>query len=289
MEHDALAAADLEALERGVRASPLVGQSTLMGTFQESRGFAFSFTRAGLPALTSRAPFLAPFLARALDPGRHRALAPWPARLLPRPLPIPNAFYLNALFLSAGAKVSAHVDATLGPRDAPGSCTPVVVAVLYLAVPAGGGGRLRLHPSDAPPIDVEPARGALLCFRGDLPHEVLPFSSSASGSSAGGSSAGGSSAGGSSASGSSAIAQELRVSLVCEQYALDDEAVAALPALKLHSRAGFAAYLEAARQRGGAAGAIEAELEEQTEEDTDREAGARADDVSGPNAGGRGR
>jgi hypothetical protein len=219
---DALTGPRLESLREALLASRFVARSPLMGTFQASKGFAFIFTEAGRATLLERFPFLADYLALVMDPATTRDLLPWHERLLgPRR---PNAFFLNLLVLEEGKKVGRHIDATLQePSGVPGA-VPKHVSVLYLEVPTGAqGGALHLLRDDQPVGAIQPQPGLLVQFRGELQHEVQPFIGGPQGA--------------------------LRASLVCEQYAFDPEALAYIPTFRIHSKAGFAAYLNAHRDR----------------------------------------
>ncbi|MCP3099538.1 2OG-Fe(II) oxygenase [Myxococcus sp. K15C18031901] len=226
---NALPATELDDLRDALLGSRFVARSPLMGTFRASRGFAFIFTHEGRALLEERFPFLRAYLARVLAPESARGLTPWWERLARRPPPpVPNAFYLNLLLLDAGTGVGRHIDATLQePSGVPGA-TPHHVSVLYLQMPRGArGGALRLFDEGRPVGEVRPHPGGLVHFRGDLQHEVQPF------------------LGGD--------PEELRASLVCEQYVFPPEALARLPAFRIQSKAGFAAYLDDHRARPGAA------------------------------------
>lgn len=224
---EALPRARLEALRDALLASRFIARSQLMGTFRESRGFAFIFTEAGRATLEQRYPFLQDYLARVLNPADARGLRPWHERLFGRSKTRrrPNAFYLNLLLLGAGQGVGRHIDATLqGPSGVPGA-VPEHVSVLYLHVPEGlKGGALRLMHDDAPVGVIHPRPGLLVHFKGHLQHEVEPFTGGPEGA--------------------------LRASLVCEQYAFEPEALARLPTFRVQSKAGFAAYLADHRERG---------------------------------------
>nr|WP_246357094.1 2OG-Fe(II) oxygenase [Pyxidicoccus fallax] len=207
-----------------------------MGTFRASRGFAFIFTHEGRATLEARFPFLSGYLERVLDPDSARGLLPWRERWWRRgrKRPVPNAFYLNLLLLDAGTGVGRHIDATLqGPSGVPGA-TPEYVSVLYLRVPERAkGGELRLLQSNVPVGEVRPREGLLVHFRGDLQHEVHPFTGGEEGAQ--------------------------RASLVCEQYVFPPDALARIPTFRIQSKAGFAAYLDAQRERPdtGSAGGVE--------------------------------
>lgn len=222
----ALPGPELEALRDALLGSRFVARSPLMGTFRASRGFAFIFTLEGRATLEARFPFLSRYLERVMDPAGVRGLLPWRERLFgPKPgRPRPNAFYLNLLLLDAGTGVGRHIDATLQePSGIPGA-TPQHVSVLYLQVPEGAkGGALRLLREDQPLAEVRPRPGLLVHFRGELQHEVQPFTGGPEGAQ--------------------------RASLVCEQYAFPPEALARLPPFRIQSKAGFGAYLDAQRER----------------------------------------
>lgn len=227
---DALSGPQLEALREALLASRFVARSPLMGTFQASRGFAFIFTEAGRATLEERFPFLTDYLALVTDPATTRGLLPWRERLFgPRPeRPRPNAFYVNLLLLEAGKSVGRHIDATLQEPSGVQGAVPEHVSVLYLRVPEGArGGALHLLRDDRPIGQVRPRPGMLVQFRGDLQHEVQPFTGGPEGA--------------------------LRASLVCEQYAFGPEALARLPTFRIQSKAGFAAYLDTHRDREASA------------------------------------
>ncbi|WP_224246100.1 2OG-Fe(II) oxygenase [Hyalangium gracile] len=226
---DALTGPRLESLREALLASRFVARSPLMGTFQASKGFAFIFTEAGQATLLERFPFLSAYLSLVQNPATTRGLLPWRERLFGarKDRLRPNAFYLNLLLLEAGKSVGRHIDATLqDPSGVPGA-VPEHVSVLYLEVPTGAqGGALHLLREDQSVGKVHPRRGLLVQFRGDLQHEVQPFTGGPEGA--------------------------LRASLVCEQYAFGPEALARIPAFRIQSKAGFAAYLDAHRDRESA-------------------------------------
>ncbi|WP_257450628.1 2OG-Fe(II) oxygenase [Archangium lipolyticum] len=224
---NAMPGAGLESLRKALLSSRFVARSPLMGTFQSSRGFAFIFTETGRAKLEERFPFIRDYLELVMDPASWRGLLPWRERLFgPRKeRRRPNAFYLNLLLVEPGRGVGRHIDATLQePSGVPGA-TPEHVSVLYLNVPEGAkGGALVLSRDSEPLGEVHPKPGLVVHFRGDLTHEVQPFTGGGEGA--------------------------LRASLVCEQYAFEPEALARLPEFRIQSKAGFAAYLEEHRERG---------------------------------------
>jgi hypothetical protein len=144
------------------------------------------------------------------------ALAPFLAAVLP--WPEASAYYLNLLVVPAGAQVEAHDDGTLTSACGLSRSAPVRVSVLYLQSPRRGGA-LRLHRLLGPATEVTPVEGTLVHFRGDLVHSVAT------------------------------VHEGLRISLVMEQYALDDAALARVPRCQLASEGHFDRVLAGARDR----------------------------------------
>lgn len=119
-----------------------------------------------------------------------------------------NAFYLNPLELEGGSRVDPHIDRSLRAycKDV---ATPVAVSVLYVDVPpAMVGGELVLARGKRTLAKVRPQAGLLVQFDGDLTHSVDRVDSKGK-----------------------------RLSLVCEQYALEDWELAAVPAYVVETRA----------------------------------------------------
>lgn len=119
-----------------------------------------------------------------------------------------NAFYLNPLVLKAGSRVDPHIDRSLRSY-----CKtiepPAVVSVLYIQVPytlQGGELVLRNHKRRVGQIRPEP--NMLLHFQGDLTHSVNAMESPGT-----------------------------RLSLVCEQYDLEEEELQQIPEFTIESRA----------------------------------------------------
>ncbi|MBY8820838.1 2OG-Fe(II) oxygenase [Sphingomonas colocasiae] len=115
----------------------------------------------------------------------------------------PNAYYLNLLILPPGVGSGLHVDRTLD-----GETSPDVVSILYLHVPESRGGRLALRENGRPIALIRPETGNAVHFRGDLTHGVTPVTEGTA----------------------------PRVSLVCEQYRLSDEALERMPYLEICRR-----------------------------------------------------
>ena len=122
-------------------------------------------------------------------------------------LPECNAFYLNPLLLKTGSKVDPHIDRSLRSY-----CKtinpPLFVSVLYVEVPSDlVGGELILRSPKRQVGKIAPQSNTLLYFQGDLTHSVNPVSSRA-----------------------------IRLSLVCEQYSLEDEQLEEIPTFQIESR-----------------------------------------------------
>jgi predicted 2-oxoglutarate/Fe(II)-dependent dioxygenase YbiX len=119
-----------------------------------------------------------------------------------------NAFYLNPLSLESGSRVDPHIDRSLRSyckTIAP----PALVSVLYIAVPGdivGGELVLRFHKRQVGLIRPQP--NTLLFFQGNLTHSINPVTSAG-----------------------------MRLSLVCEQYSLDNSQLQEIPDFTLESRA----------------------------------------------------
>lgn len=159
---DALAAEDVARVRDAILASGALAENPLAGTFTSTRGFGLLFRAGERAELARRHPWSAPFLELALhDAGDDYAC------------------YLNALSIPPGGAVGRHVDGTLQEPLAAPAALPVEVAVLYLHVPAGAGGRLVLTPADEEPVEIVARPGRLVRFAGHLPHEITPLSSTA--------------------------------------------------------------------------------------------------------------
>lgn len=119
-----------------------------------------------------------------------------------------NAFYLNPLLLKAGSRVDPHIDRSLRSY-----CKtidpPHVVSVLYVSVPPDlVGGELVLRDHKRQVGQISPRTNTLLLFQGNLTHSIKPVTSAST-----------------------------RLSLVCEQYSLEDHELEDIPDFKLESRA----------------------------------------------------
>jgi hypothetical protein len=119
-----------------------------------------------------------------------------------------NAFYLNPLLLKSGSRVDPHIDRSLRSY-----CKtidpPQVVSVLYVSVPTDlVGGELILRDHKRQVGQISPRTNTLLLFQGNLTHSIKPVTSAST-----------------------------RLSLVCEQYNLEEQELEDIPDFKLESRA----------------------------------------------------
>ena len=118
-----------------------------------------------------------------------------------------NAFYLNPLLLQEGSRVDPHIDRslrsyckTINPPDS--------VSVLYVQVPpALQGGELVLRDHKRQVGQVKPQANLLIHFQGNLTHSV-----------------------------NAVKVPGTRLSLVCEQYNLDESELREIPEFTIESR-----------------------------------------------------
>ncbi len=118
-----------------------------------------------------------------------------------------NAFYLNPLLLQEGSRVDPHIDRslrsyckTINPPDS--------VSVLYVQVPSQmQGGELVLRNHKRQVGQVKPQENLLIHFQGDLTHSV-----------------------------NAVKVPGRRLSLVCEQYNLDESELRDIPEFTIESR-----------------------------------------------------
>ncbi|MER3435453.1 MAG: iron-regulated protein [Leptolyngbya sp. ERB_1_1] len=131
-----------------------------------------------------------------------------------------NAFYLNPLLLQSGSRVDPHIDRSLRSY-----CKtidpPLLVSVLYVTVPNDlVGGELVLRSQKHQVGKITPQANHLVFFQGDLTHSVNAVTSSS-----------------------------LRLSLVCEQYNLEEDELREIPEFVLESRAVHRAKEQRAKAR----------------------------------------
>ena len=152
-----------------------------------------------------------------------KGLQPWYARFGKKI--VPNAFYMNLLLVPMGGHVGRHVDATLRSHVAVADIVPIKVSVLWLQVPPQmQGGELNLFKGRRNVASIVPQEGMLAHFRGELGHEVAKVRVIREG-------------------------QEMRASLVCEQYVLPEDVLDELSPFFIKSNAGFQTFLQEATQR----------------------------------------
>lgn len=166
-------------------------QNNLNRDFVATRGFSVVFTRAGLERATNEFPCFEPYLRRVLRDDC-------------------NAFYVNPLQLENGSRVDPHIDRSLRAycKDVE---MPLQVTVLYVEVPdAMVGGALVLARGRKILARVQPRRGLLVEFDGDLTHSVDRVETPGR-----------------------------RLSLVCEQYSLLEDELEMVPEYAVESRAAY--------------------------------------------------
>lgn len=118
-----------------------------------------------------------------------------------------NAFYLNPLLLKEGSRVDPHIDRSLRSY-----CKtidpPALVSVLYVHVPTEmQGGELVLSSQKRRVGQIKPQMNTLVYFQGDLTHSVNAVTTPGN-----------------------------RLSLVCEQYRLDESELEEIPEFTIESR-----------------------------------------------------
>jgi Rps23 Pro-64 3,4-dihydroxylase Tpa1-like proline 4-hydroxylase len=123
-------------------------------------------------------------------------------------LPTCNAFYLNPLIIQGGRRIKPHVDSSISGYCKPNTI-PKFVSVFYLRVPSDmKGGELVLHREGAEVDEIQPQANTLLYFQGHMKHSVNRVETS-----------------------------EDRISLVCEQYILNETHLQKIPKFKIESGA----------------------------------------------------
>lgn len=118
-----------------------------------------------------------------------------------------NAFYLNPLLLKQGSRVDPHIDRSLRSY-----CKtikpPLWVSVLYVQIPTDlQGGELILRNRKQQVGQIVPQPNTLICFQGNLTHAVNVVQAAGE-----------------------------RLSLVCEQYCLEESELQHIPEFLVESR-----------------------------------------------------
>jgi hypothetical protein len=115
-----------------------------------------------------------------------------------------NAFFMNALIVSDRFQVKPHLDCSLN-TFLPSHASPIRVSVLYLQVPDDlSGGALEIFNRSGVVAAITPREGLLVQFRGDLVHGIA-----------------------------SGKTNSERISLVLEEYQLDDDQLGFIPDFSL--------------------------------------------------------
>jgi hypothetical protein len=196
VESNALESHIVRNIANGIITSGLVGENSLSpGAFADTtQGFAVKFRREALDGIIKLMPWTQPYFDKILDGNVARYFS---AGRLENSQP--NAFYLSALVIPPGSGTRLHVDVSLDGRT-----KPSLVSVLYLeTVPQGG--QLYLCDANWPVGLINPRPGMIVHFRGDLTHGVTNTPSSS----------------------------VVRLSLICEQYCLNEKKIGLCPKLEL--------------------------------------------------------
>lgn len=118
-----------------------------------------------------------------------------------------NAFYLNPLLLRQGSRVDPHIDRSLRSYCKT-ILPPLLVSVLYVQVPTGlHGGELVLRNRKQQVGAIVPTTNTLIVFQGDLTHSINAMQTAGE-----------------------------RLSVVCEQYSLEDVELRDIPPFTVESR-----------------------------------------------------
>lgn len=118
-----------------------------------------------------------------------------------------NAFYLNPLLLKQGSRVDPHIDRSLRSYCKT-IVPPLCVSVLYVQVPDElCGGELVLRNRKQQVGSITPTVNTLIVFQGDLTHSINAMQTAGD-----------------------------RLSLVCEQYCLEDAELRDIPPFTVESR-----------------------------------------------------
>ncbi|MCW5315529.1 2OG-Fe(II) oxygenase [Nostoc sp. KVJ3] len=121
-------------------------------------------------------------------------------------LPTCNAFYLNPLIIRGGGRIKPHVDSSISGYCQPNTI-PKFVSVLYIRVPSDmKGGELVLLKEGVIVGEIQPQANTLLYFQGHMKHSVNRVEAS-----------------------------QDRISLVCEQYILNETLLQKIPKFKIES------------------------------------------------------
>jgi len=121
-------------------------------------------------------------------------------------LPRCNAFYLNPLIIEGGGRIKPHIDSSISGYCKPNTI-PKFVSVFYVRVPSDmKGGELVILKEGDQVGEIQPQANTLLYFQGHMKHSVNKVKTS-----------------------------EARISLVCEQYILNEIHLQKIPNMKIES------------------------------------------------------
>jgi hypothetical protein len=185
-------------LRGAIQSSPYFAVNNLNRDFIGTKGFSIVFQRTALAEVARQFPWAQSYLERALRPEC-------------------NAFYLNPLQLKQGSRVDPHIDRSLRSYCKTVN-PPMVVSVLYVQVSPGlKGGELVLRNHRQQVGKITPQENMLVVFQGDLTHSVNAVESV----------------------GDDPLGElrSNRLSLVCEQYSLEDDELLDIPEFTIESRA----------------------------------------------------
>jgi hypothetical protein len=201
----------LHKLQRKILDCPYFAVNNLNRDFISTKGFSVVFRRSHLSLVEQKFPYFKLYLDRALQPEC-------------------NAFYLNPLLLTTGSRVDPHIDRSLRSY-CKAIDPPLIVSVLYIEVPPDlEGGELVLKRSlpghkvatKGQVGKIRPEPNTLLFFQGDLTHSINPMMGTGN-----------------------------RLSLVCEQYSLEELELEEIPEFVVESRANTDGKAQKLRPGGG--------------------------------------
>ncbi len=172
-------------LKHSVLNSPYLSKSSLSyQSFGQSVGFQLIATPDTLRTVCQFFPYIKPYLVKALRTDC-------------------NVYFINALLVPQGAEIKMHLDSSIKKN-----LWPFCVTVFYVQVDEnmqGGELFLQKRPDQKEPdLLIKPKENAMITFKGNLFHGVLPMQS-----------------------------ETMRVSLVCEQYQVPPDQLYQVPALQI--------------------------------------------------------
>jgi Rps23 Pro-64 3,4-dihydroxylase Tpa1-like proline 4-hydroxylase len=130
--------------------------------------------------------------------------------------PKSTAFYLNILVMELNSKVDKHIDHSLRSYYEKIDL-PVSVTVLYVSIPKMLGGNLIFYDRENFIKEIKPKNNDLVVFAGHLKHEITEIFECEK--------------------------NEQRISLICEQYILNQNLLSKVPSFLIKSTANFESFL----------------------------------------------